>query len=102
MNENDDAMELLSPSAWVERAKSISVSKRRKVVIDYWVKANGFKDPEEGVSKVRHNNGLYASFDKAVRAIIDAKSAFSTIETYIKNYRLFIDSCITRVDNRAF
>ncbi len=102
MIENDDAMELLSPSAWVERAKSISVSKRRKVVIDYWVKANGFKDAEEGVNIVRHNNGLYASFDKAVKAIIDVNSAFSTIETYRKNYRLFIDSCIKRVDNRAF
>ena len=82
MIKNDDAMELLTPNEWIQRAKSTSIEKRRKVVIDYWIKANGFKDAEEGVSTVRNNGKLYASFDKAVKAIIDAKTAFSAIETY--------------------
>lgn len=50
--EDMDRTELLSPAEWISHAHSKSVQKKRVLMIRYWVQANGFPGPTEGIKAI--------------------------------------------------
>jgi len=99
--EDMDRTELLSPAEWVSHARSKSVQKKRELMIRYWVQANDFTGPTEGIKAIQ-KGGLYKSFNNAVEFLESRGMAPNTLAQWRGGYRSFIKACIGYFDDTKY